>query len=103
MRRPSLPIHALFFLSGAGALVLENVWFAQTGLVVGNAVWSAALVAGAFMAGLALGNAAAVPLVRRLRNPLRGYAAMEAGAALSGAALVLALPFLPSLLSPLFA
>src|SRR6185436_12734233 len=59
MRRPSLAIHALFFLSGAGALVLENVWFSQAGLLLGNAVWSAALVTGAFMAGLALGNAAA--------------------------------------------
>ena len=103
MRRPSLAIHALFFLSGAGALVLETVWFSQAGLVLGNAVWSAALVAGAFMAGLALGNAAAVPLGRRWRDPLRAYAAVEAAAALSGAALVLALPWLPALFRPLLA
>ena len=101
MRRTSPAIHALFFLSGAGALVLETVWFSQAGLVLGNAVWSAALVTGAFMAGLALGNAAAVPLSRRWRNPLRAYAAVEAAAALSGAALVLALPFLPALARPL--
>jgi spermidine synthase len=101
MRRQTIAIHALFFLSGAGALVLESVWFSQAGLLLGNAVWSAALVTGAFMAGLALGNAAALPLSRRWRSPVRAYAAVEAIAALSGAALVLGLPFLPALFRPL--
>jgi predicted membrane-bound spermidine synthase len=96
-------ITAMFFLSGVGALVFENVWFSQTGLVVGNSVWSAALVVGAFMAGLALGNAAAVPLSRRLRNPVRAYAAMETIAALSGALLVAGFPFLPVAFRPLLA
>ena len=36
-------IHGMFFLSGLGALVFQTVWFSQTGLVVGNTVWSAAL------------------------------------------------------------
>src|SRR5688572_5030561 len=96
-------IYAMFFLSGVGALVFENVWFTQTGLVVGNSVWSAALVVGAFMLGLALGNAAAIPLARRWRNLVRGYAAVEAVAALSGALLVLAFPALPALFRPLLA
>src|SRR5712691_2241524 len=101
---PEIPaLYGMFFLSGAGALVFENVWFSQTGLIVGNSVWSAALVAGAFMAGLALGNAAAVSLSRRWRNLLRGYAALEAVAALSGAALVAGFPFLPALFRPLLA
>jgi predicted membrane-bound spermidine synthase len=93
----------MFFLSGVGALVFENVWFSQTGLIVGNSVWSAALVAGAFMAGLALGNAAAVVLARHWRNLVRGYALVEALAALSGASLVAALPFFPALFHPLLA
>jgi spermidine synthase len=96
-------IYAMFFLSGVGALVFENVWFSQTGLIVGNSVWSAALVVGAFMLGLALGNAAAIPLARRWRNLVRGYAAVEAVAALSGALLVLAFPALPTLFRPLLA
>jgi predicted membrane-bound spermidine synthase len=91
----------MFFLSGAGALAFETVWFAQAGLVVGNAVWSAALTVGAFMAGLALGNALAIRLVSRLRNPVLGYAAVEVAAAVSGAALVVAFPFLPALFAPL--
>jgi spermidine synthase len=101
---PQIPaLYGMFFLSGAGALVFENVWFSQTGLIVGNSVWSAALVVGAFMAGLALGNAAAVPLSRRWRNLLRGYALLEAVAALSGAALVAGFAFLPALFRPLLA
>src|SRR5258706_1030734 len=93
--------YGMFFLSGAGAVVLENVWFSQTGLMVGNSVWAAALVAGAFMAGLALGNAAAIRLARRVREPVRAYAVLEATAALSGAALVAGFPLLPALFGPL--
>jgi spermidine synthase len=94
---------AMMFLSGLGALVFEVVWFNQIGLIVGNSVWSAALVVGAFMAGLALGNGLAVPLARRWSNLVRGYCAVETVAALSGAAVVLAIPFLPALFRPLLA
>lgn len=93
----------MFFLSGAGALALETVWFSQAGVVVGNSVWSAALVAAAFMAGLALGNAAAMGLARRLRRLVRGYALAEVVAAVSGALLVAGFPYLPALLRPVLA
>jgi len=93
----------MFFLSGMGALVFENVWFNLTGLVVGNSVWAAALTVGAFMAGLALGNGLAVLLARRWANLVRGYGLLEAVAAVSGAAIVLAFPFLPELFKPVLA
>jgi predicted membrane-bound spermidine synthase len=93
----------MFFLSGAGALALETVWFSQAGPVVGNSVWSAALVVAAFMAGLALGNATAVALARRWRRPVRAYAFAEMLAAASGALLVASFPFLPALFLPIFA
>jgi spermidine synthase len=96
-------IYGMFFLSGLGALVFETVWFSQTGLVVGNTVWSAALVVGAFMAGLALGNCAATLVARRWRNLLRCYAVVEIMAALTGAALVIAFPYLPEAFSPMLA
>jgi predicted membrane-bound spermidine synthase len=96
-------IHAMFFLSGVGALVFENVWFNQLGLIVGNSVWSAALVIGAFMAGLALGNGLAVVLARRWGNLVRGYGMLETAAALSGALLVIAFPSLPAIFRPLLA
>jgi spermidine synthase len=98
---PRAAFYGMFFLSGAGALAFETVWFAQAGLVVGNAVWSAALTVGAFMAGLALGNALAIRLVPRLKNPVLGYAGVEVTAAVSGALLVFAFPFLPSFFAPL--
>ena len=93
----------MFFLSGAGALVLETVWFSQAGLVVGNSVWSAALVVAAFMGGLGLGNATAMALARRWKQPLLGYALVEALAAASGAVLAGAFPYLPALFRPLLA
>jgi spermidine synthase len=96
-------MHGMMFLSGMGALVFEVVWFNQIGLVVGNSVWSAALTVGAFMAGLALGNGLAVRLARRWVNLVRGYGAVEAVASLSGAAVVLAFPFLPVLFGPVLA
>src|SRR5688572_15521950 len=96
-------MHVMMFLSGTGALVFEVVWFSQIGLIVGNSVWSAALVVGAFMAGLALGNGLAVWLARRWRNLVRGYATVEAVAALSGGAVVLLFPHLPALFQPLLA
>lgn len=96
-------IQGMFFLSGMGALVFETVWFAQAGLVVGNSVWSAALTVGAFMAGLALGNAAAVMLARRWTNLVRGYGGLEAVAAVSGALVVLAFPHLSGAFHPLLA
>ncbi len=93
----------MFFLSGTGALVLETVWFSQAGLVVGNSVWSASLVAAAFMAGLGLGNAIAMALARRWKTPVRAYALVETLAAASGALLAAAFPYLPALFRPLFA
>ena len=93
----------MFFLSGAGALAFETVWFAQAGLVVGNAVWSAALTLGAFMAGLALGNALALRFAPRLGNPVLGYAGVEVAAGVSGALLVVAFPHLPAFFAPVLA
>src|SRR5688572_16464302 len=96
-------IYGMFFLSGMGALIFETVWFSQIGLTVGNSVWSAALVIAAFMAGLALGNAAALLLARRWVNLVRGYGLVEVVAAVSGAAVVLAIPYLPYAFRPLLA
>src|SRR5688572_5841974 len=107
MRTPRLSgsdaMHGMMFLSGMGALIFEVVWFNQIGLIVGNSVWSAALVVGAFMGGLALGNGLAVRLARRWRNLIAGYGALEAVAALSGVAVVLTFPFLPVLFRPVLA
>jgi predicted membrane-bound spermidine synthase len=92
---------AVFFFSGAAALVFESLWFRQAGLAFGNGVWASALVLSSFMAGLALGNAFVVRAGERIRRPVRSYAVLEATVALSGAPLVWLLPELGRWLDPL--
>jgi predicted membrane-bound spermidine synthase len=62
---------ALFFASGAAALIFETLWFRRAGLAFGNSVWASALVLSSFMAGMALGNAIAARLAPRMRWPFR--------------------------------
>jgi spermidine synthase len=90
---------ALFFVSGAAALVFETLWFRQASLAFGNSVWASSLVLASFMAGLALGNGVAARIGSRVRDPLRAYAALEVAIAVSGVALVFGLPHA----TPLFA
>jgi spermidine synthase len=97
-----LVLCVLSFLSGAAALVFENVWFRQTSLVFGNGVWASSLVLASFMLGLALGNAASIRLSRRLMSPWKAYAGLEATVAVTGALIVLLLPQLPAVLAAVF-
>src|SRR5262245_61184370 len=90
---------AIFFLSGAAALVFETLWFHQAALAFGSSVWATSLVVAAFMGGLALGNALAARLGHRLARPLRAYALLELAIGASGTALVPALPWLTPLLA----
>ncbi|HZH47333.1 MAG TPA: hypothetical protein VEY31_11940, partial [Roseococcus sp.] len=45
-----------FFLSGFGALLCQIVWQRMLGIFAGSDTVSAALVVGAFLAGLGLGS-----------------------------------------------
>src|SRR3954469_13061344 len=92
---------AVFFASGASALIFESLWFRQAGLAFGNSIWASSLVLSGFMAGLALGNAFAARLGARVR-PVRAYAIAEAVIALTGVGLVYLFPALGAALAPLF-
>jgi spermidine synthase len=92
---------AIFFLSGAAALVFETLWFRQAGLTFGNGVWASSLVLSSFMAGLALGNGLAARLAERVRRPLVCFMALELAIAVSGVLLVWGLPQLTGALAPL--
>src|SRR6476620_6557058 len=85
-------ITAVFFLSGASALIFETLWFRGAGLAFGNSIWASSLVLSGFMAGLALGNGLAARLGARLRHPIRAYAIAEAVIALTGVGLVYLFP-----------
>lgn len=95
-------VTAVFFLSGASALIFETLWFREAGLAFGNSIWASSLVLSGFMAGLALGNALAARLGARLRHPIRAYAVAEAVIALTGAGLVYLFPTLGATLAPIF-
>jgi spermidine synthase len=93
---------AIFFTSGASALIFETLWFHQAGLAFGNSVWASSLVLSGFMGGLALGNALAARYGDRLGNPVRVYAMVELAIALSGVGLVFLLPVFGAALAPWF-
>ncbi len=92
---------AVFFISGASALIFETLWFHQASLAFGSSIWASSLVLSGFMGGLALGSAAAVWRGDRLGPPVRAYAVLEAVIAVSGVALVVLLPALGPLTTPL--
>lgn len=93
---------AVFLLSGASALIFENLWFRQAGLAFGTTVWASSLVLSGFMGGMALGNAWVARTGSLAARPVRVYALLEAAVGVSGVAIVSGLPGMPGLLAPLF-
>ena len=90
-RRPMRPrsrfvaLCLLFVLSGACGLTYQVLWLRLLALVFGVTVHAASTVLASFMAGLALGSLLAERLARR-GHPLRVFAALEAGIAVSALA-----------------
>ena len=98
----TMTLSALFFLSGFAALLFESLWFRQAHLAFGSSVWASSLVLSSFMAGIALGSAAAARIGSRLRRPVVTYALLELVVGVLGMALVVLLPNLGLLMVPLF-
>ena len=93
---------AVFFLSGASALIFETLWFQLSGLIFGKSVWATSIVLSSFMGGLTLGNFLVTYRGYRIKLPVRFYAILEMGVAVSGFGLVLLFPNLTKILTPLF-
>lgn len=72
-----------FFLSGAVALVYQVLWTRQLGLVFGVTIQAASTVLACFMGGLAIGSYLAGRWSDRMARPLRAFALVEAGIAIS--------------------
>ncbi len=72
-----------FFCSGFAALLCQIVWQRMLGIFAGSDTISAALVVGAFLAGLGLGSIIGAKLADRLSpyHALLGFALAEAGVA----------------------
>lgn len=81
----------LLLLSGASALVFQVLWIKQLSLVVGVEVSAIAGAVSAFFLGLALGGWFLGKRADRVERPLRLYAWLEAGVAVSCVAVTWAL------------
>ncbi|MCX6561052.1 MAG: fused MFS/spermidine synthase [Candidatus Aminicenantes bacterium] len=82
----------LFLGSGCAALIYEIVWFQLLEMVVGSSAVSLAVLLGTYMGGMGAGSLLLPRLVSPRRNPLRVYAALEAGIGLCGLAILFGMP-----------
>ena len=76
-RQRHVMIYALFFFSGATALVYETAWARTLTLTFGATHEAVAVVLGSFMGGLALGGFVFGIGAKRFRRPLFVYGVME--------------------------
>lgn len=75
----------LFFASGFAGLVYQVLWMKDLGLLFGNTAQAAATTLAAFFLGLVVGARSWGRRAERSRRPLRTYAYLEAGVAISAA------------------
>ncbi len=73
-------------------MIYEIVWFQMLELVIGSSAASMAVLLGTFMGGMGLGNLLLPRWVATDRHPLRVYAVLELGIALSAVLVWFALP-----------
>lgn len=71
-----LSVFAIFFLSGAAALIYEISWTRQIGLLFGHTVHAASIVLASYFAGMSIGYWAGAKWSSRI-SPLLGYAIAE--------------------------
>ncbi len=76
-------IYLLVFLSGFSALIYQILWMKQLGLLFGNTSHAAGATLAAFFAGLAVGSWFWGKRSTQVRNPLRIYAGLELGIAIT--------------------
>lgn len=79
-------------LSGTSALIFQILWARQLSLVVGVEVYAITLAVSAFFAGIAGGSVLFGRIADRVVSPLRLYAILEAGIAVTAVAVTLLLP-----------
>ena len=77
-RRGTDTVLLIFFVSGFCGLIYESVWAHYVKLFLGHAAYAQTLVLVVFIGGLALGSWLCARVAERIRNPLLGYAIVEA-------------------------
>ena len=93
----------LFFLSGVSALIYQVLWLRMLALILGVTVYAASAVLTSFMGGLALGSWAGGKLADRVRSPLRAFALIELGIAVTALIVPIALDGVGALYAALHA
>jgi spermidine synthase len=83
----------LFLGSGGAALIYEVVWLQLLSLVIGSSAVSLGVLLGTYMGGMCLGSLAFARFVPAREHPLRVYALLEAGIALSALLILFGLPY----------
>lgn len=94
-------LYALFFLSGAAALVYQVVWVRALALVFGGSHLAVTVVLTVFMAGLAAGGALFGRTADSTGRPLRLYGLLEIGIAVSALIFLLLMTVYPALYAPI--
>jgi spermidine synthase len=94
---------ALFFASGFAGLVYEVLWMKELGLLFGNTSQAAATTLAAFFLGLAAGGRFFGRRAARSVRPLRTYALLEVGVAVSALLYFVLLDAYQGIYAPLFA
>src|SRR6202521_4384362 len=85
----------LFAGSGCSALIYEIVWYQLLQLVIGSTAISLGVLLATFIGGLCLGSLALPRILSAQKeHPLRVYAKVELGIALSGILVLFAMPLL---------
>ena len=84
----------LFAASGCAALIYEIVWFQLLQLAIGSSAVSLGVLLGTYMGGMCLGSLALPKWISSARNPLRVYAALEAGIGALAILVLFAVPYL---------
>ncbi|MBX3131786.1 MAG: hypothetical protein KF689_00195 [Gemmatimonadaceae bacterium] len=74
----TLVLALLFVCSGAAGLIYESLWSRYLGLLVGHGAYAQVLVLVIFLGGMSLGAALVARRTQSLRDPLIGYAVVEA-------------------------
>lgn len=90
-------LSTILFISGFCSLVYQVVWIREFRVIFGGTTGAMAAVLAVFMGGLGLGGALLGRRVEVSRNPLRFYAMVECGIALSAAITPLLLLWVRSL------
>lgn len=88
-------LYACAFLSGIAALCYEVVWARSFSLALGATRLATGAAVAGFLGGMAVGARAYPALRARVADPLKGYALLEAGIAVTALALTWLAPSLP--------